>query len=107
MRNIWSAKKSNKGTKTLVSVIVLIVSLSLMVLFVNYESEKNDEYKVESLKQSISQTITLCYSIEGQYPPSVQYMVDNYGFKFDEDKYFIHYESIGSNLMPMYEVFLK
>ena len=41
-----------------------------------------------------------CYAIEGSYPESLQYLKDNYGLTYDEEKYFIDYQVLGSNILP-------
>ena len=39
-------------------------------------------------------------SIEGRYPPSVQYLQEHYGVQIDEDRYYVFYDGFASNLMP-------
>ncbi len=57
----------------------------------------------ESLKQldnSIRKATLTCYATEGVYPPTIQYLKDNYGIQVDEDKYTVFYEIFGDNMMP-------
>ncbi len=59
--------------------------------------------QAESLKQldaSIRKATMTCYATEGVYPPSVQYLKENYGIQIDEDRYSVFYEIEGANLMP-------
>ena len=49
---------------------------------------------------SVMRGITHCYAIEGTYPSSLDYLKENYGLMYDEDRYFIDYQPLGSNLMP-------
>ena len=44
--------------------------------------------------------ITHCYAIEGTYPDSLEYLIENYGLIYDEGHYYIDYQPLGSNLMP-------
>ena len=41
-----------------------------------------------------------CYAIEGRYPPSVDYLEENYGILIDRDKYDVFYSGFASNFMP-------
>ena len=41
-----------------------------------------------------------CYAIEGRYPPSVEYLEENYGIQIDHDKYNVFYDGFASNIMP-------
>ena len=39
-------------------------------------------------------------AIEGRYPPSVEYLEENYGILIDRDKYDVFYSGFASNFMP-------
>lgn len=52
------------------------------------------------LEEALHRTAVACYAIEGNYPPSVDYMVQHYGLQYDLDTYLVHYELFASNLMP-------
>ena len=52
------------------------------------------------LEEAINRDIIHCYSIEGMYPPSLEYIEEHYGLNYDHKRFIIDYESIGSNLMP-------
>lgn len=41
-----------------------------------------------------------CYAIEGRYPPSVEYLEENYGVRIDRDRYNVFYNGFASNVMP-------
>ena len=64
----------------------------------------NEQQKVE-LERSINKAVVLCYSIEGSYPPSIEYLVENYGLSLDKSKYVVHYEIFASNIAPQVQVF--
>ena len=38
--------------------------------------------------------------MEGRYPPSVDYLEENYGILIDRDKYDVFYSGFASNFMP-------
>lgn len=107
MRNIWTGKRKS-GIKSYVFAFVLITACLIIVVNIVQKSIiSNEEECISEIKDNISKTVVLCYSIEGKYPEDVEYMKEKYGFTYDESKYFIHYDIQGSNLMPMYEVFVK
>lgn len=54
----------------------------------------------EILTDALNRDIVHCYSIEGMYPPSLEYIESHYGLSYDHERFIIDYESIGSNLMP-------
>ena len=80
--------------KMLVILIVLAAAVFLLCKGVQ---------KMESLKQldsSIRKATMTCYATEGVYPPSVQYLKENYGIQIDEGKFTVFYEVFGDNMMP-------
>ena len=46
----------------------------------------------ETLRKAITRACIQCYAIEGRYPPSVEYLEENYGIQIDHDKYNVFYE---------------
>ena len=59
--------------------------------------------QAESLKQlesSIRKATMTCYATEGVYPPTIEYLKDNYGIQIDETRFVVFYEIFGSNVMP-------
>ncbi len=62
------------------------------------KTSKDQSYELVS--KSIERSITQCYALEGYYPPSLGYLKDYYGLRYDEDYYFIDYQYIASNLRP-------
>ena len=41
-----------------------------------------------------------CYALEGAYPADVEYLMDHYGVKYDESRFFVHYRPNGANIAP-------
>ena len=56
--------------------------------------------QAESLKNAILRSAVSCYAFEGTYPESLSYLKEHYGVTWNEDKYVVDYEIVGSNLMP-------
>ena len=53
-----------------------------------------------SLTSQIQHAAVTCYSIENQYPRTLEHLIENYGVYIDTDMYIVHYEAISSNIMP-------
>lgn len=54
----------------------------------------------ESLENALIRGVTYCYTVEGAYPESLDYLKENYGLIYDEDLFFVDYKVEGSNIMP-------
>lgn len=89
-------------------IIIVVIIFALLIGWLVVLSDKSKEATIGSnknaVKEQIGKTIRLCYSIEGIYPPSIEYLKDNYGLIID-DQYFVHYEIFADNIMPQYEVY--
>ncbi|MDE6032017.1 MAG: hypothetical protein K2G32_10390 [Oscillospiraceae bacterium] len=60
----------------------------------------SDEQTLTEIKQSVENGITMCYSIEGVYPESIDYLRESYGVVYDTERYIVHYESLAANIRP-------
>lgn len=54
----------------------------------------------DSLRRAVTRASVQCYAIEGRYPPSVEYLEENYGVTIDRDRYNVFYNGFASNVMP-------
>lgn len=66
---------------------------------------RNDIEGVRVTEQAVRRAAVQCYAIEGEYPPSLVYLKENYGVETGD--YSVHYTVIASNLMPDITVFAK
>lgn len=96
------SKKSMAGNKKGILVPILGFVLIVLLFFagVNRISGTSDTQAYESLQTAIHRNIVHCYAVEGQYPPSLEYMETHYGLSYDKSKYFIDYDIMASNIMP-------
>ena len=54
----------------------------------------------ESLENALNRSITYCYAVEGSYPESLEYLKEHYGITYDEDRFFVDYKIVGTNILP-------
>ena len=70
-------------------------------------SSSSYQEDLERVESSLRRGIVECYSVEGKYPESIEYLEQNYGIYVNKDQYLIHYEYMGANLYPDFMVYLK
>lgn len=75
-----------------------------LVLALNNTGKASDQQQLEAVKRSVENGITMCYSIEGAYPESIEHLTESYGVVYDREKYIIHYECFAANVRPSVEV---
>ncbi len=50
--------------------------------------------------EAVRDAALTCYAVEGAYPMSLDYLCDNYGLAYDENRYRVTYDAFSSNLFP-------
>ena len=83
-----------------VSVLMFAVIVVWFTFAVGNADTAADEQRLEAVAATVDKGVTLCYSIEGAYPESLQYLRDNYGISYDESRYIVHYERFAQNVRP-------
>ena len=85
----------------LISLPVIVFALVLLFSSATGEFSKDKARQdKENLERTLNRAAVACYAIEGAYPPSVEYLTENYRVKVDTKKYTVKYELYASNLMP-------
>lgn len=92
----------NKGLFLAVIVFVLLVGLFLLSLLT--ATQRNEANEREMMSDALRRAIVTCYSVEGKYPPSLDYIYENYGVRIDESRYVVFYDVIAANVMPSVDV---
>lgn len=84
----------------LASAAVFFGVVAFFVTAAMYFNTKADERGADTLRDAIRRSSVQCYAIEGRYPPSVEYLEENYGIQIDRNRYDVFYSGFASNLMP-------
>lgn len=87
-----------------VSVLIFALIIYLFILAIDQFGNSSIEKEQQALENAIERDIVQCYSIEGAYPESLEYMEQHYGLTWDKDIFFVDYQPIAENLYPDYTV---
>jgi hypothetical protein len=100
MARVFREKRSYGALKLAIFIVaaVAIVALVLSAVSALDDSRRDENVKID--KEAIVRATVQCYSLEGRYPPDIQYLEENYGLTLDRDKYAYNYQTIGENIMP-------
>ena len=82
-----------KNTKIMFISLIFLIALILMCMM--------------NIEEAVRKTSLECYALEGSFPPSIEYLKDNYGLIVNNDAYFYHYQANGSNMPPDIRVMKK
>ena len=97
---LFSVKKEKHNIAHYIPGLLLITMVFGFAIFSNLALSDNSVRNREVLEKALNRSISQCYALEGLYPPSLDYLIDNYGLTYDSEHYFIDYRFIGSNLRP-------
>ncbi|MCR4902477.1 MAG: hypothetical protein K6A23_06440 [Butyrivibrio sp.] len=103
MSNRFANDKSDRHHRKLWSFIYISICIVIACGFIagldtlGKDTVTNQQ---ESLQRALHRDIIQCYSIEGIYPPSLDYIKEHYGLTYDESLFFVDYQPIGANIYP-------
>jgi len=81
--------------------ILFSVAIMGMIVFGLRQTERaNRAEGLRILEDSIRRAVIICYAVEGRYPASIEYIVENYGIHIDWTRYTVHYSIFASNFLP-------
>ena len=104
---VFRTKKTASAVKAALFIAAVVVLVILVYIGIGSIGNTQDEKQMDIAQDAIIKAAVQCYALESQFPPSLDYLVQNYGLTLDEDKYVYHYRAIGSNMMPEIQVFPK
>ncbi len=75
----------------------MIVLFAIVFSRLNARSAEREEALIES---AVRRAAVTCYAVEGRYPESLDYLLENYGVIVDQNRYAVRYEIFAANVMP-------
>lgn len=90
-----------------VSLAVFALVFSGAILLLDYIGNASDEAQLAVVRDAVRGALATCYAVEGAYPQSIGYLVENYGLAYDESRFFITYDAFASNVYPDIMVSMK
>lgn len=91
----------------LFSLAIFLCVIAIFIYATGQLSVRSTSEGAVTLGNAIQRASVQCYAIEGRYPASVDYLVENYGLQIDEKKYVVFYDGFASNIMPEITVSLR
>lgn len=86
------------GIVAAVAVFGVVVCLFMNgILSILNRAEKES---ADNLQTAMTRASVQCYAIEGRYPPSAEYLEEQYGVSIDRNHYAVFYNGFASNVMP-------
>lgn len=105
-----STLRKHKRISYLEAIIMILFFVAIIISFsFGFSGVKSTTHQeqINEATNSVKKAVILCYSIEGEFPPDIEYLKDNYNLIVNDDKYIIHYNVFASNVMPEIVLFSR
>lgn len=93
-------KKQHTAKNLWLSVLIFGGILLLFYIGVSSVLDISLKEQEKSLKTALNQAVVRCYAAEGTYPESLDYLREHYGITYDDSRFYVDYQVIGSNILP-------
>lgn len=90
--------------KLIINALVVLGVVGYILISINNLNHDMKDERARRLKISVENAAVTCFAIEGFYPDSLDYLVDNYHIVYDPKEYHVFYETKGANFKPRVEV---
>jgi hypothetical protein len=108
---MYHDKAARPVGRSVLRAVVLCVLLNMFlaaVLWATVRTRSNLHTQgAKAVRQAVMSAAVQCYAVEGVYPPTLDYLEDNYGLQINHNHYIVTYEAFASNLPPEVAVLEK
>ena len=102
----FQKKHGRLAARGIPAVLAAALVVFVAVQLVRFDSGLRRQ-QLAAVQQSVHNAVIHCYSLEGSYPPSLDYLAHNYGLILDSRHYIYDYRVFASNVPPEIHVFRK
>jgi type II secretory pathway pseudopilin PulG len=84
----------------IVTLAVLVMAAFGFIRLVSAADARTEAEQEAQLLEAVRRATVTCYAAEGQYPPTLAYLEENYALRFDDERFIVSYDAFASNIMP-------
>ncbi|MDR0886810.1 MAG: hypothetical protein LBN22_10775 [Clostridiales Family XIII bacterium] len=106
-KRVFTKRKISEKLKVFIFVLLAVAILVAIFPIAERVTRKSEAHRLKIATDAVVRSTVQCYALESRYPPTLEYLQDNYGLTLNEDKFIYHYAPIGVNMMPQIKVFEK
>ena len=97
--------KTASGKKFIAAlVLAAVILIAGVLMWAGARTKDNMAEQTGSIRDTVYSRALQCYVIEGAYPESLDYLIENYGLAVNTDDYRIIYIPYAENLPPEIKV---
>ncbi len=98
--HLYERRRLSGVRGVIVTVAVLAVAAFAFIRLVSAANARTESEQEAQLMEAVHRAMVTCYASEGQYPPSLDYLEENYALRFDDERFIVSYDAFASNIMP-------
>jgi len=106
MYDTGRTEKTKLKTGLIITALIILIAAAVFV-WAGKAGRDSLEEETEAIRDTIQQRALQCYVIEGAYPESLDYLVENYGLAVNTEDYKIVYMPYAENLPPEVKVIYR
>ena len=95
-----------KKPKWILIVLLVLAAAAAAVLIPSARSSIREGGR-ESIREAVLRSAVECYAVEGAYPESLEYLIENYGLSVNNSRYIVVYNAFASNQLPDVQVLIR
>jgi hypothetical protein len=97
-------RRKSALASVLLPVLILVAIIAAFYMGINYLTQANEDESLDAIRTAITRATVQFYALEGRYPPSLDYLIEQFGLQLDQERYLIHFNVFASNIMPQITV---
>lgn len=100
--------KRSRGRFWILAIPALVLIIGIAA--VRFDRGTSGDMQAEAefaIGEAVRRSALQCFAVEGVYPESLDYMVQNYGLRVNTEDYYVVYEVFADNLPPNIRVAKK
>ena len=76
------------------------LAATVMALIAEQVGNNVSDQELALLVEQVRRAAVACYASEGRYPQSLSYLEEEYGLRYDKERFIVRYDAFASNIMP-------
>ena len=81
--------------------LLMVLLLGGVYMIISRLSSTQSSAQTQFVQDAVRNAALTCYAVEGAYPEDVEYLRQNYGLAYDQDRYMVSYDASMGNMVPV------
>ena len=92
-------------TSAIASIFLTLVIVGVIMIGLRQAEESSRAEGRRLLEEALMRVVVHSYAVNGYFPDSLDYIVENFGIHIDTTRFVVHYEVFATNVPPDIRVF--